>query len=258
MSDTDEILAEHHDAVLLLTLNRPARLNAWTPTMRHRYCELLENADRDPGVRVVVLTGAGKGFCAGSDITALQPDGHLTGQDARHRLTSSMRLRKPVISAINGTASGAGLAAALFTDIRFTAPGASLTTAFSRAELMAEHGIAWLLPRLVGLGRAMDLLLSARKVTGMQAHALGLVDRVFSGEEVLARSMDYARTLARECSPAAMARIKQQVYSGLETGTEIVASEAYNRMTAALRGNGRTTTPRGAQRRGEPDLPPSD
>ncbi|WP_017974499.1 enoyl-CoA hydratase-related protein [Actinopolyspora halophila] len=258
MSDTDEILAEHHDTVLLLTLNRPTRLNAWTPTMRHRYCELLENADRDPGVRVVVLTGAGKGFCAGSDITALQPDGHLAGQEARHRLASSMRLRKPVISAINGTASGAGLAAALFTDIRFTTPGASLTTAFSRAELVAEHGMAWLLPRLVGLGRAMDLLLSARKVTGMQAHALGLVDRIFSGEEVLARSMDYARTLARECSPAAMATIKQQVYSGLETGTEIVASEAYNRMMAALRGNGRTGAPRDAQRRDEPGFPPLD
>ncbi|NYH78299.1 enoyl-CoA hydratase/carnithine racemase [Actinopolyspora biskrensis] len=258
MSDADEILAEHHDTVLLLTLNRPARLNAWTPTMRHRYCELLENADRDPAVRVVVLTGAGNGFCAGSDITALQPDGLLPGQDARHRLALSMRLRKPVISAINGTASGAGLAAALFTDIRFTTPGASLTTAFSRAELVAEHGIAWLLPRLVGLGRAMDLLLAARKMTGMQAHALGLVDRVFSGEEMLARTMDYARTLARERSPAAMATIKQQVYSGLEAGTEIVASEAHNRMMAALRGSGRTEPARGARHRGEPYFPPLD
>ncbi|NHD16889.1 MULTISPECIES: enoyl-CoA hydratase-related protein [Actinopolyspora] len=258
MSDADEILAEHHDAVLLLTLNRPARLNAWTPTMRHRYCELLERADRDPSVRVVVLTGAGKGFCAGSDITELQSGEQFTEQDAQRRLASSMRLRKPVISAINGTASGAGLAAALFTDIRFTSPGASLTTAFSRAELTAEHGIAWLLPRLVGLGRAVDLLLSARKVTGMQAHALGLVDRVFSGEEVLSRSMDYARTLARECSPAAMATIKQQVYSGLEKRTEIVASEACNRMMTALRGSGRTETPRGARRRGEPDRPPLD
>ncbi|WP_019854487.1 enoyl-CoA hydratase-related protein [Actinopolyspora mortivallis] len=237
MANTDEVLAEHHDAVLLLTLNRPERLNAWTPTMRDRYCALLEEADRDPAVRSIVVTGAGNGFCAGSDITApgverSAPEGTSRGPNL------SMRLGKPVITAINGTASGAGLAAALFTDIRFTSPETSLTTAFGRADLVAEHGVGWLLPKLVGIDRAMDLLLSARKVTGLQARSLGLVDRVVPRQKVLPSALEYARTLALEYSPAAMAEIKQRIYSGLETASELAAYAAHNRMMTVLRGNG--------------------
>ncbi|SDP91637.1 Enoyl-CoA hydratase/carnithine racemase [Actinopolyspora xinjiangensis] len=258
MSGTDEILAEQHEAVLLLTLNRPEQLNAWTPTMRSRYVALLERADRDPSVRVVVLTGSGSGFCAGSDITAPPDSEDLGTADTHHRLSLSMRLRKPVISAINGAASGAGLAAALFTDVRFTTPEAGFTTAFSRDGMVAEHGLAWLLPKLVGLGTAMDLLLSARTIDGTRAHELGLVDRVVPSDQVLAETMEYAATLARECSPASMAAVKQRVYSGLDTGLETAVSDAGLHMITALRGGTDPTRERDTRQRHEPGFPPLD
>ncbi|GAB3548092.1 enoyl-CoA hydratase/carnithine racemase [Actinopolyspora lacussalsi] len=258
MSDTDEVLAEQHDAVLLLTLNRPEQLNAWTPTMQRRYCELLERAEHDTSVRVVVLTGSGSGFCAGSDITALSNDEHIGAADTHRRLSLSMRLRKPVISAINGVASGAGLAVALFTDVRFTVPEAGFTTAFSRDGIVAEHGLAWLLPKLVGLGTAMDLLLSARTLDGNRAQQLGLADRLVTSDRVLSEAMEYAATLARECSPESMAAIKQQVYSGLDTGLETAVSDAGSRMITALRGGNRSFRGRDRRQNRDPHFPPLD
>lgn len=231
----EEVLAEHRGGVLLLTLNRPDRLNAWTPTMQERYFDLLEEADRDPGVRAIVLTGAGRGFSAGADIAGLAEldDENYTGPSRPWSLP--IELRKPVISAINGACAGLGLVAALFTDVRFAAEDAKFTTAFSRRGLIAEYGISWLMPKLVGVSKALDLLLSARTLPGREAAELGLVDQVLPREDVLDAALTYARTLASECSPASMAEIKQQIYTGLDSGLQTATADADKRMQAAFR-----------------------
>jgi enoyl-CoA hydratase/carnithine racemase len=232
---TDEVLTQRRGSVLLLTLNRPDRLNAWTQAMQRRYFDLLEEADRDPEVRAIVLTGAGRGFCAGADMAALtEIDADSYRADDRP-LSLPIRIRKPVIAAINGPVAGLGLVAALFADVRFTAAGAKFTTAFSRRGLIAEYGISWLLPKLIGVSKALDLLLSARTFTGTEAHELGLVDRVLPADEVLDAALEYAHSLATECSPASMAEIKQQVYAGLDTGLETAEADANERMITAFR-----------------------
>ncbi|MBA8824411.1 enoyl-CoA hydratase/carnithine racemase [Saccharopolyspora lacisalsi] len=255
-ADTDEVLVERREGVLLLTLNRPDRLNAWTATMQQRYLELLERADSDRKVRAIVLTGAGRGFCAGADIAGLAEVAPEEAASGGHALSLPIRIRKPVISAINGPVAGVGLVAALFTDIRFAARDAKFTTAFSKRGLVAEYGLAWLLPKLVGVGRALDLLLSARTLPGTEAHELGLVDRVLPEEEVLDAALTYARALATECSPASMADIKQQVYTGLDTGLETATADAGERMINAFRRPDVTEGARSHQQRRPPDFPP--
>lgn len=233
-ANTDEVLAETRGAVRLLTLNRPDRLNAWTTPMQNRYFALLEEADHDPAVRAIVLTGAGRGFSAGADMAALAEADSDTYTPPERPWSLPIQLRKPVIAAINGSIAGLGLVAALFADVRFTAAEAKFTTAFSKRGLIAEYGISWLLPKLVGVSTALDLLLSARTFTGTEAHALGLVDRVTAREDVLETALSYAQTLAAECSPASMAEIKQQIYTGLDSGLEAATADADKRMISAF------------------------
>ncbi|GAB3289795.1 enoyl-CoA hydratase-related protein [Parasphingorhabdus pacifica] len=228
----DEVLTEYGDGVLLLRFNRPAQLNAWTRTMQARYFDLLEAAEQDPDVRAIVVTGSGRGFCAGTDFAALA-EGGISDPDDRP-LSLPIGLRKPIISAINGPVAGIGLVTALFTDVRFAAEEASFTTAFSRNGLIAEHGIAWLLPKLVGVSTALDLLLSARTLPGVEAEQLGLVDRALPADQVLDAAWGYAHSLATDCSPESMAEIKQQVYTGLDSGLEVATAEAAERMMFAL------------------------
>ncbi|MEU6131585.1 enoyl-CoA hydratase-related protein [Saccharopolyspora sp. NPDC047091] len=254
MPEDDEILVEHREAVLLLTFNRPDRLNAWTPSMRRRYFDLLEAADADPSVRAVVVTGAGRGFCAGTDLSALDSDPE---PDTDERAISlSIRIRKPIIAAINGPVAGIGLVAALFADVRFAAEDAKFTTAFSRRGLVAEHGISWLLPKLVGAGAALDLMLSARTLPGTEAHRMGLVDRVLPAAEVLAAALEYAHVLATECSPASLADIKEQIYSGLDSGLETARADANNRMVTAFGRPDLREGVRSFHERRRPDFPP--
>lgn len=254
MPEDDEILVEHRDAVLLLTFHRPERLNAWTPSMRRRYFDLLEKADGDPSVRAVVVTGAGRGFCAGTDLSALDAAPERDGDE--RAVSLSIRIRKPIIAAINGPVAGIGLVAALFADVRFAAEDAKFTTAFSRRGLVAEHGISWLLPKLVGAGTALDLMLSARTLLGAEAHALGLVDRVLPADEVLTAALEYAHTLATECSPASMAEIKEQIYAGLDSGLETASADANNRMIAAFDRPDVREGVRSFHERRRPDFPP--
>jgi enoyl-CoA hydratase/carnithine racemase len=211
------------DGIAVITLNRPDRLNAWTGEMEHLYFAALERCAGDADVRVIVVTGAGRGFCAGADMQDLQAlgDGSFTGEDApRERRPQSypLSIPKPIVAAINGPCAGIGLVQALMCDIRFAAAGAKLTTAFARRGLVAEHGISWVLPRLVGPARALDLLLSGRVVLAEEAERLGLVNRVLAPEELLAQTLAYARDLAVNCSPASMATMKRQVYGDLERG----------------------------------------
>jgi enoyl-CoA hydratase/carnithine racemase len=220
---TDVVIREVSDGVAVITLNRPDRLNAWVPAMQRRYFDFLEEAARDPEVRVIVVTGAGRGFCAGADMQALQAinsgegDGADATPDSRPQ-TLPLTVPKPIIAAINGPAAGLGLVMALMCDLRFAASGAKLTTAFVRRGLIAEHGISWVLPRLIGPSKALDLLFSGRVVLSEEALELGLVDRVHPPEELLDRTLEYARELAAFSSPASMAVMKAQVYSHLERG----------------------------------------
>ncbi len=219
------------DGVALLTLNRPERLNAWTAEMEQAYFAMLEQCAREEEVRVIVVTGAGRGFCAGADMKELQAIGEegveaTAGARERRAQTFPLSIPKPILAAINGACAGIGLVQALMCDVRFAAAGAKLTTAFARRGLVAEHGISWMLPRLVGPARALDLLLSGRVVLAEEAQALGLVNRVMAPERLLEETLEYAGELAAKCSPASMVSMKRQVYADLERGLPEALAEA--------------------------------
>ncbi len=218
------------DRVATVTLDRPHRLNAWTGRMHTEYRWCLDRAERDPGVRVVVVTGAGRGFCAGADFAALERNVEAGGYDDGlreppaepgygvrpefdHPFAFHFGMATPVIAAVNGPAAGVGLVLACFCDLRFAAAGAKLTAAAPRLGLPAEYGLSWVLPRLVGMGHALDILLSSRVVLAEEAAAIGLVNRVLPADELLGTTMDYARALATEVSPASLRETKRQVYA---------------------------------------------
>ena len=217
---TDVVRHEVADGVAVLTFNRPDRLNAWVPALQKRYFDLLAQAAEDPEVRVIVVTGEGRGFCAGADMEALQAintgEGGEAGEHDDRPQTFPLTVPKPIIAAINGAAAGLGLVMALMGDLRFAASGAKFTTAFARRGLIAEHGISWVLPRLIGPARAMDLLFSGRTFLAEEALELGLVNAVHPREELLERTLEYARELATHSSPTSMAVMKRQVYAHLE------------------------------------------
>ena len=234
-----EVLYEaREDGVALITLNRPRQLNALTMEMQVQYFEALERADRDERVRCVVVSGAGRGFCVGADMAMLKTvstdheklladPSRLPRRNLDH--VQALKLRKPLIAAINGPAAGLGLVLALMADVRFAGAGAKFTTAFAKRGLIAEHGVAWLLPRLVGLGAAQDLLLSSRVLRGEEAQRLGLVNFVVpdsSADAVLGRALDYAAELAASASPAGCCEMKQQLYDGLDASLPDALGEA--------------------------------
>jgi enoyl-CoA hydratase/carnithine racemase len=210
------------DGVLLLTLNRPERNNAWNLDMEEAFFDALVEGAADPDVRVIVITGAGRSFCPGLDIDALAAAtaGERFGSRPRRPMTMARLVPKPVIAAINGACAGIGLIQSLCADLRFAAEGAKFTTSFARRGLPAENATAWMLPRLVGTGVAMDLLLSARVVLADEAKAIGLVDRLCAPDDLLPDALAYARDLARNCSPASMASIKRQVHADFERSFE--------------------------------------
>ncbi len=214
---TNAVLAETDvDGVRTLTFNRPERRNGWSAELEDAYYAALTDAAADPAVRAVVVTGAGTTFCPGADMTRL---GDLAAEGASlpHRPVDVPRtFPKPLIGAINGACAGVGLVQALFCHVRFAADTARFSTAFARRGLVGEYGIAWSLPRLVGLENALDLLLSARTFDAAEAQVLGLVSRVVPGAEVLGAAQTYARDIARNCAPSAVAVIAAQVLGGAE------------------------------------------
>jgi enoyl-CoA hydratase/carnithine racemase len=234
----DVLLKESIEGVAVLTLNRPDRLNAWTVAMENAYFDALDDCAADPEIRVIVVTGAGRGFCAGADMQGLQDlgDGKVDEREAvaRRPQTTPLGIPKPIIAAINGPCAGIGLVQALMCDLRFAAAGAKLTTAFARRGLVAEHGISWLLPRLVGQAHALDLLLSGRVVLGDEAAAMGLVNRAVPGDGVLDETLAYARDLAQNCSPASMAEMKRQVYRHVDSELDAALQESNVLMLASF------------------------
>lgn len=223
------VLAERRDAVLLLTLNRPETYNAWGKEMEAQYFDHLDAADADPDVRAIVLTGAGRGFCAGAEMAQLDA---LASSDRpleldRGRPTGhALQVRKPIVAAINGGCAAVGLMQALLCDVRFVAAEAKITTAFARRGLIAEYGMAWLLERTVGRGRALDLLISGRTILGEEAAAIGLAEFVLPRAELLDGALAYAEEIARHCSPRAIATIKAQAWKDLDRPFQEAAAEA--------------------------------
>lgn len=209
------VLRDLRDGVLTIAFNRPEARNAWNNALEDGLREALEAADADPSVKAVVLTGTGRTFCPGPDAKAISSGRSFrhveaSDEDFAQRYSYMLGLRKPVIAAINGAAAGVGLCLTLYCDIRFVAESAKLTTAFSRRGLAAEHGSAWMLPRLIGWMNASDILLSGRIVTGREAADLGLA-RCLPDDGFLNAVQGYARELALNCSPRSMMIIKRQL-----------------------------------------------
>jgi enoyl-CoA hydratase/carnithine racemase len=238
---SEVLLKSIENGVAVLTLNRPDRLNAWTGEMERAYFAALDECAGSDEVRVIVVTGTGRGFCAGADMDDLQALGGGSSQPSlahdRRPQTYPLSIPKPIIAAINGPCAGIGLVQALMCDLRFAAEDAKLTTAFARRGLVAEHGISWILPRLVGPARALDLLLSGRVVLGREAATLGLVNRSLPGATLLDDTLAYARDLAVNCSPASMATIKRQVYSALELTLPDALADADRLMVESFSGS---------------------
>ena len=230
---------EVKDGIGLITLNRPDKLNAWTGEMEKGVKRAVGAAAKDDEVRVIVLTGAGRGFCAGADMNLLQsiePEGgrrNIVSKEEEEAVDLSyahgpsviehfhgrfgylFESPKPIIGAINGACAGLGLVGSLFCDLRFASEEAKFTTSFAQRGLVAEHGIAWLLPRLIGSAHALDLLMSARKIDGREAARLGLVNQAFPADKFMEEVMAYARHMAANVSPRSMAVMKRQVYKSL-------------------------------------------
>jgi len=235
MTDYADILYDVKDRVATITLNRPDKLNAWTGTMEASVKRALADAAKRDDVRAIVITGAGRGFCAGADMGLLQsitPSGErpLQRDDAakvnvptspygpsleghyKSRFGYLFSIGKPIIAAINGPCAGIGLVFTLFCDLRFASHEARFTTAFAQRGLIAEHGISWLLPRLTGSANALDVLLSARKFSAEEAERMGLINRSFAHDTFIENVHAYARQLADTVSPRSMAVMKEQVW----------------------------------------------
>jgi enoyl-CoA hydratase/carnithine racemase len=235
MTDYPDILYDVKDRIAVITLNRPDKLNAWTAAMETSVKRAIADGASRDDVRAIVITGAGRGFCAGADMGLLQsitPKGErpLQRDDAakvevptspygpsleghyQSRFGYLFSVGKPIIAAINGPCAGIGLVFTLFCDMRFASHEAKFTTAFAQRGLIAEHGISWLLPRLTGSANALDVLLSARKFAAEEAQRMGLINRAFAHENFMENVLAYARQLADTASPRSMAVMKEQVW----------------------------------------------
>ena len=235
------------DGVAVVTLARPKRRNAWTGRMHTEYRWILREADRDPAVRVIVVTGdpEGNAFCAGADLQALEGHSERGGYDAGTpediaepgygidpafdaTFAYHFGVGKPIIAAINEAAAGVGLVLAAFADLRFCAPGVKFTAAHGRFNFPAEYGLSWLLPRIVGLTHANDILLSSRVFTAEEAHAIGFLNRIVPAGELMAEVMAYARNLATTVAPGSARETKRQIYRDLhrDAAASVRAAEA--------------------------------
>ncbi|WP_232248653.1 enoyl-CoA hydratase/isomerase family protein [Streptacidiphilus rugosus] len=197
------LVARDGAGVLRLTLNRPEALNAVTADMRERLVAELDSASADPGIRVVVLTGAGRAFCSGADLSGGSGGERLPGDVARMLRRGVQRMvaavldcEKPVLCALNGVAAGVGVQLALACDLVVAAEGASLVQVFAKRGLVPDGGAAWLLPRLVGPQRAKELLFLGEKVRAEEAQRLGLLNRVVPAEELEKAVSEWAERLA--------------------------------------------------------------
>ena len=230
--------------VATIWLNRPHRMNAWTGKLHTEYRYLLQQANDDPKVRAIIVTGRGKGFCVGGDSQALSghaargeyspgisadiaKPGYGTHPDFDASFAYHFGLGKPVIAAMNGPAAGVGLALACFADLRFAVPGVKFTTAHGKLNLPAEYGLSWMLPKIVGLGRANDLLLTSRVFTSDEALTLGFVNQIFEPESLMDQTREYAHQLVASVSPNSLRQTRWQIYKDLhrDVASAVIESE---------------------------------
>jgi enoyl-CoA hydratase/carnithine racemase len=218
MSNTElAVLSTVADGIMTITLNRPDKGNAWNGPMAQGYFDLLEEAARLDAVRAIIVTGAGKAFCVGGDsekLAVVAETGDIKSA-AVQPYWYPLSIGKPIIAAINGACFGIGLQQVLVSDIRIASEDAKFSTAYARRGLVAEMGMSWLLPRLIGTGHATDLLLSARLVRAAEAERMGLVNRIVPAADLLSEARAYAQQLVTHCSPFSMRTIKQQGYADL-------------------------------------------
>jgi enoyl-CoA hydratase/carnithine racemase len=216
--DGPVILAEVREGVGVITLNRPSRLNAWTPLMGTLYFDALERFARDPEVRAILVTGAGRAFCSGADVSGLTSMSDAGGLQPERELRPywyPIEIGKPVVAAIKGVCYGVGLQQALFCDVRFVSEDVRISTAYARRGLVGEVGSTWIISRIVGASRALDLMLTARVVEAREALALGLAHYVAPTDSVFDAAFAYCAGMARESSPWSMRMMKLQVYADL-------------------------------------------
>jgi len=250
-----ETLYSVADRVATITLNRPDKLNAWTAIMEREVRAAMAEAEQDEQVRVIILTGAGRGFCAGADMSllsnvaehgldekgreqALRNSGSTAAEgvraDFQKKYSYFPAIGKPVIAAINGPVVGLGLVIALYCDLRFSSDAARFSTAFARRGLIAEYGLPWILPRLVGHANALDLLFSARMIDATEAFRMGLVNQVFPQSAFLDKVNEYAREVATNSSPRSTRIMKRQVYEAMFQTLEEAFSTSEREMLASL------------------------
>lgn len=251
----EEIKYEVDGPAAVITLNRPAALNALTNNMMEEFKHALAQAEQDESVVGIVLTGEGRGFCAGMDMNALDsqasggdlnggvearkldadPGDKSMGENFAVSFTYIMSIRKPIIAAVNGACAGLGMSIALLCDLRFGSENTKFLTAFSHRGLIAEHGQSWILPRLIGPARALDILWSSRKVGVDEAKELGLIDRIFPQDELVDGARAYIADLAANCSPTSLMVMKQQVYRHLNMPLGEAMTESNRWMAESLK-----------------------
>jgi enoyl-CoA hydratase/carnithine racemase len=245
--ETIECTADN--GVALVRLNRPEKRNAWNATMRQEFRSTMAELEIDTSVRSIVVTGAGQSFCVGADMEVLgdisdsgvmaavendQMSDNLFGTDLG-TFGFLLRMSKPVIAAINGAAAGVGLILACFCDVRFAAEGCKFAVSMSRLGLPAEQGLSWILPRVIGVANAADLLLGGRVILAEEAKGMGLVNWLSPGEELLGVAMNYAQHIAREVSPASLQMMKSQLYGDLSKALAASVNVANEYMEPALK-----------------------
>ncbi len=252
-----EILYDVSDKIATITLNRPDKLNAWTGTMEQEVRAALIEASGDDGVGAIILTGAGRGFCSGADMNNLNsiqegaasggqtsdnvravdnaiPGGLSLSNDYSLRYTYFPTVPKPIIAAINGPAAGLGLIMALYCDVRFASDAAVFSTAFARRGLIAEHGISWMLPTLIGPANALDITLSGRKFNAAEAKEMGLVSKVYPMERFMDDVRAYAVEMATLASPRSIRVMKRQLYQAMLNSLEHSVLLANSEMPASF------------------------
>ena len=241
--------------IATVTLNRPDRLNALTGQMLADLQHAVAAAEADERVVAILLTGAGRGFCAGADMARLQAtsegktrssaewhsadaqpgDFDMMGDDYRLGHAYLMATRKPIVAAINGPCAGLGFVIAMMCDIRFASDRAVFTTAFAQRGLVAEHGVSWILPRLIGPAHAMDILLSGRRFDAAEAERIGVVNRTIAHDRLLEYARDYLATLAIHSAPRSLQTIKHQVYKHLDASLGDAMRESLRLMEESLK-----------------------
>ena len=252
----ENILYEVAEPVATITLNRPDKLNATTPQMIAEIRHAIAEAENDKDAVGIIITGAGRGFCSGADMAGLQeiqrsgrmgagaqstndlhasPGDPEMGEDFQRGYTYFLSVRKPIIAAVNGPCAGYGFSMAMFCDMRFAAEGAVFTTAFAPRGLVAEHGTSWILPRLLGPSRALDILWSGRKFIAEEALQLGVVNRVVAPDRLLDETQSYVRELAEKCSPTSLMHMKQQIYRDLTATPGDALTDTEARMAASVK-----------------------